>query len=82
MDDQPALVVEHRYRDERHELRLALYRLRRPHNDWFEVRVTVHEDGRELGVEYSATLATGEQARPVWAEQARRLRGLGFRRAG
>jgi hypothetical protein len=84
MDNQPVLVVEHPYRcrETSDELRLALYRLRRPHNDWFEVRVTMLEHGRELGVEYSVTLATVEQARPVWREQARRLWGLGYRRAG
>jgi hypothetical protein len=64
------------------ELVLALYRLRGTHADWYEVRVTVHEDGRELGCEFSATLASREQARPVWAEQARRLRALGCTRAG
>ena len=82
MDDLPALVVEHRYHcpQAADELVLALFRMRRTHADWYEVRVTVFEDGRELGCDFSATLASREMARPVWGEQARRLRGMGYRR--
>ncbi len=82
MDHPTELVAEHRYRNEHgcDELALALYRLRRAHADWYEVRVTVHQGGRVLGTDFAMMLASRDQARPVWAQQARRLRALGYRR--